>query len=319
MGKQFNQLTGQERCLIWHYKALNYSLRSIGKTLNRDHRTIGKELKRNRNKEILTWQEKAKYAQDLSESRKSTANSHPKIKQSAKDYIREILKEIKPSPFLIAGKMCKEHREDSIGKDAIYRWIKKEAPELIKYLPAFGKKRKLIARKRKKIHYSTPKVSIHERPKELSTIGHLEGDTMHGIKGKSVLSVHMDRLTKLISLKKLSSTNSLEFKEASLNLEKDFYKVNSLTLDNGPECACYPELMKYFKVYFCNPFHSWEKGAIENRIQVLRLFIPKGFNIDLLSDQDILNIQNKVNSRPMACLNFNTPANYHKSFMPTLN
>ena len=132
---------------------------------------------------------------------------------------------------------------------------------------------------------------------------------MHGKKGKSVLSVHLEKASSYIFLKKISTTSSLEFKEATIIAVAKLPENSrlSLTLDNGPEMALFYEINNYIQTYFCNPYHSWEKGAVENRIQVVRLFIPKGFDIDLLTDQQIQDIEDTVNNRPMKILNFKTP------------
>lgn len=62
------------------------------------------------------------------------------------------------------------------------------------------------------------------------------------------------------------------------------------------------------KSFFCNAYHSWEKGSIENRNKILRQFFPKGTNFDLISEDEILKVQNKINDRPMKALNWHSPA-----------
>jgi transposase, IS30 family len=316
MGEHYDHLSEAERSIIWHYHAIGYSNRRIGRQLCRDKKTIKNELERNQSDKD-SWQSKVREAQRLSEERKSRANSHPKITESAKEYLQTEIPHLRLSPLLVAGRMKLAKREDAIGKDAIYRWIRKDARELLEYLPRHGKRKHCAEgrrRKKKVVEVSVPKVSISERP-EILTIGNLEGDTMHGKKGKSVLSVYVDKTSKRTFLEKIPSTSSEEFEKATLKVLEKFPSARSLTLDNGPECACYPTLSKHIDVFFCAPYHSWEKGTVENRIQVLRLFVPKGYDIDLLSDTDVRELELKINSRPMECLNFETPLEAHNRLL----
>jgi IS30 family transposase len=51
----------------------------------------------------------------------------------------------------------------------------------------------------------------------------------------------------------------------------------SLTYDNGTENAYHLRTNRAFgtKSYFCAPFHSWKKGAVENSIDLVRRYLPK--------------------------------------------
>ena len=60
-------------------------------------------------------------------------------------------------------------------------------------------------------------------------------------------------------------------------------------------------------IYFCHPYHSWEKGGVENINKLVRRHIPKGSDISQYSDKDIQAIQNKLNNRPRECLKYKTP------------
>ena len=45
----------------------------------------------------------------------------------------------------------------------------------------------------------------------------------------------------------------------------------------------------------------------ENRNRVLRRFIPKGQPIDEITDDELIQINWYLNSRPLKCLNWRTP------------
>jgi len=82
--------------------------------------------------------------------------------------------------------------------------------------------------------------------------------------------------------------------------------VLTITTDNGGEFAAHADITKGLRrkslpdvrIYFADPYASWQKGAIENANGLIRQYIPKGVSFNDFSDEDILNIQLKLNRRP---------------------
>ena len=62
-----------------------------------------------------------------------------------------------------------------------------------------------------------------------------------------------------------------------------------------------------YKTYFADPYSSWQKGAIENVNGLIRQYIPKNTCFSNISQQQITNIMQKINTRPREKLNFSTP------------
>ena len=87
-------------------------------------------------------------------------------------------------------------------------------------------------------------------------------------------------------------------------------EVKTMTYDNGTENANHLLANKLLNCqsFFCNAYHSLEKGSIENRNKILRQFFPKGTNFDLISDDEIRRVQNVINNRPMKVLNWHSPS-----------
>jgi len=85
--------------------------------------------------------------------------------------------------------------------------------------------------------------------------------------------------------------------------------VNSITYDNGVENAHHLVVNEHLdcKSYFCQPYHSWEKGAVEQINGLIRRYLPKGTHFETITDSQILKIENALNSRPRKCLNYKTP------------
>ena len=61
------------------------------------------------------------------------------------------------------------------------------------------------------------------------------------------------------------------------------------------------------KSYFCKPFHSWEKGMVENINSLIRRWFSKGTNFDFVSDEEIQKVEDQINNREFEVLNWLTP------------
>ncbi|MHC5076583.1 MAG: transposase [Planctomycetota bacterium] len=59
--------------------------------------------------------------------------------------------------------------------------------------------------------------------------------------------------------------------------------------------------------YFCNAYHSWEKGSVEQVIGLIGRYLPKKTNFAKVTESQIKYIENQLNSKPRKCLNFSTP------------
>ena len=83
----------------------------------------------------------------------------------------------------------------------------------------------------------------------------------------------------------------------------------TITYDNGTENASHEAINAALKTssYFCRPYHSWEKGGVENCIGLIRRFYPKKTDWSLISQDDLNIIEHRLNTRPRKCLGFRTP------------
>ncbi len=52
------------------------------------------------------------------------------------------------------------------------------------------------------------------------------------------------------------------------------------------------------KFLFCETYHSWQRGANENLNGLARQYFPKNCDFTTISDNQIVDIQNKLNNRP---------------------
>ena len=73
------------------------------------------------------------------------------------------------------------------------------------------------------------------------------------------------------------------------------------------QCRMYGRYPDDVIVYFADAYSSWQKGCVENTNKLIRRYIPKHSNFNLVSPQKIMNIQKKLNNSPGEKLNFDTP------------
>ena len=72
------------------------------------------------------------------------------------------------------------------------------------------------------------------------------------------------------------------------------------------ERGCAGNVALIFIVQDCPMVPSMD-GAVENTNKLIRQYIPKGTNINTITDTLITKIQKKINRRPREKLNFSTP------------
>lgn len=186
---------------------------------------------------------------------------------------------------------------------------------LWRYLKNHRRRRlkQVVGRKVKKTHIPD-RVCISHRPENVQdrhTVGHWESDNMIGSKSDTLrLSVEVERKTRF-SVLSLVGRSALEKNKslAKLNTLHPAF-IKSVTLDNGSENSKYNHVFdtNIVPVYFCNPYHSWEKGTVENTIGRIRTILPKKRSLDSTTHQDIQLIQDWMNNTPRKCLNWLTPS-----------
>ncbi len=89
----------------------------------------------------------------------------------------------------------------------------------------------------------------------------------------------------------------------------------SITYDNGSENTEHlrTNRMLATRSYFCEPYHIWERGTVENTIGLVRPFFPKKTNFAMISRNKIQAVERWLNHRPRKCLGFKTPAEVFKA------
>lgn len=311
MGMYYLHLNQTERRYIkaWHDKGL--SLREIGRRLNRSHSTISREISRN------LWCGKYYYflqAQRFYDSRLQDRAQRYRLKSEAlRDYVHAKLA-IGWTPELISGRLRVSDPDHYICHESIYQYIYIKAPQLIEYLPRRHKKRRTKYPYRKTGERIKGRVSISKRPANVNkrlVLGHWESDTMVGGDRKSGLNVIVERATRLVNISFMPNKSASQTRKAIIRRLRNHPDdlVQSITYDNGSENVLHREINKKLDTlsYFCEPYHSWEKGSVEQVNSLIRRFYPKGTDFGTLTSSAINRVEKLLNNRPRKCLNYKTP------------
>ncbi len=312
--QHYHQLSGSERDLIALCRGRGWGVKRIAKILHRSHSSIIRELHRNC---FLGKHYVAIHAQGKSISRKSLANSHPKI-ASIKwldKYIRLKL-QLSWSPEQIAGRLKLKSGKSVICHETIYNYIYQESnlrDGLAEYLTRHHKKRRKWAGRRVHRGQITKRVSIHNRAKFIlkrKQFGHWEDDTVESRGHKDGVHTAIERKTRFYLVKKVDKIDSISAFAAQRQIFSSLPILarRSVTMDNGRENHLHFQLKDELgiKTYFADPYSSWQRGSNENANGLLRRYFPKGTNFAQVSQEEINEAVREINSKPRKCLGYNT-------------
>jgi IS30 family transposase len=123
--------------------------------------------------------------------------------------------------------------------------------------------------------------------------------------------VMVERKSRLTKLAKLKRKTAAAMRVAINRRLSRFPKRlrRTLTYDNGSENVEHVRVNRTVgtRSYFCQPFHSWEKGSVENVAGLVRRTYPKRTNFDTIPSREVKRLEVLLNQRPRKCLGFHTP------------
>ena len=312
----YHQLTTRERYLIVEHKSMGLSIRQIGEYLCRSASTISRELRRNACKSDGRY--RVEKADSYARARRWRSRQGSQFKAGEVAAVHKLLGR-KWSPEQISGRLGKR-REMRIGTSTICRWL---AQDKSSGGMSWLQTRQLSRRYRKGYRVRdlrgrmSGKRPLSERPRQAedrSEVGHIEGDTVMGKDGRHCLLTLVDRMTRRTRILKLPARQAAEVNKALIReVRAGRLKMKSLTLDNGTEFHGFKELEAKLgiKVYFAQPYHSWERGTNENTNGLIRQYLPKGSCFKNLTQQRCNQIERELNDRPRKVLGFSTPNEAH--------
>lgn len=292
-----------------------YSLRDISRALNRAVSALYYEIKRNSVKGIYDPEK----AQHKAYTRRHMASFRGKSIVATKE-LRNFVEHhllAGQSPAAISGRIKHQEKNLSyVSKDTIYRYLRSPYGKII----GLELKKKKRPRKGSKKKALSDRVFIEKRPKIIDKrgrVGDIEADfIVSGRNGRGILLTVTCRKLRITFIKIIYNVSIDEVHEAFLKIQARFPEMKTMTLDNDILFKMHKTLSRLLglKIYFCHPYHSWEKGSIENANKFIRKYIPKGSDISRYSETEISLIEKKCNQRFMECLNFKTPAEVLKEY-----
>jgi len=308
--KQYAHITKTERQEIAILLEKGYSKRDIARVLGRNASSISREIRNRRTRGIYDPEKahvKARVKRQNSKYQGMQVVSNPVLR----NYVEEKLCE-DWSPEAISGRIKEvDCHLNYISAKGIYKFVTSSyGARLLRHLAYQGRRRKpKNAPPTKQIEH---RVFIDERPKIVEQRGRFgdgEGDfIVSGRNGSGALLVLHERKARYTIIRKMAAPSIAEVHQL-LGAMTGGVIMNTLTLDNDILFKKHEEMSRMLEVpvYFCHPYHSWEKGGVENTNKLIRRYVPKGTDISNVSGAYILKIETRLHTRPRKCLRFNTP------------
>ena len=316
MGKQYEQLTLEERCRIARLREDGQTRRQIATALDRSPSTISRELKRNSGAQVGY---KPAYAQDQTRARRwqgSRLERDAALRALVLDRLA-----LGWSPEQVAGWLARQHGHATISHESIYRFIYAQIRRTKdgawrRYLPRAKFRRGWRGRAGgSPASFIKGRVSIAERPKAVQrrrAPGHWEADLMlFKTYGQAILVAH-ERKSRLILLARQPSKAA----EPTVHQLQDWLAPlpqklrQTITFDNGTEFAHHYRLTQKLgiKTFFCDTHSPWQKGGIENAIGRMRRPLPRKTDLAAIDTDSLNACVAAYNNTPRKCLAFRSPA-----------
>ena len=288
----------------------------VAQQMGRFPSTISRELGRNRTSRGVY---SAQVANKLARARRYTKPTGIVLKNAhIRAYVVGGLR-ARWSPEQIAGRLPIDYPGMTISHESIYLYVyeqaRKKNTELYRCLPSKRRKRTHWYRTRSRDSIlGAGKTSIADRPDEVNdrrTFGHWEVDLIIGRRNASAICVILERTSRCVVLGVLIDKTAARMYHALVTTLGALPRAlrTSMTVDNGSENACHRDLTALLgiAVYFCDPYKSWQKGAVENMNGLIRRCFPRGTDFSSIDRRDVIALQQALNNRPRKCLGYRTP------------
>lgn len=319
-----SHLTLSERQILYPMLASGEGFSKIAKVLNRDRSTLRREYKRN-SVSVYLWSrltplEQAKHAHDKALLRRSDSKRGKKgpLKLAAiRLRIESLLEDCKYTPEEIAIILGQGDDPVKVSGKTIRRWILKEAKELQQHLAFRGKKRRnqLSPRKNQRRKEAAPaKRNIDERPcgaNERQEAGHKEYDFITCKQSTVSILVGIDRKVRRCWLRLVNNREAETTRAMLMQIESSLCpplrKTSTFDNEGGFQKVFQLEQQLGIESFFCDPYCSWQKGAVEHLNRRVRRYFPKGTDLSTIKPERLSNVEAILNARPMECLDKLSP------------
>lgn len=316
-----------ERGKIEAWLEAGYSPYAMAKKLGRSANTVRNEIKRGTTTQIKSGKTVTLYLADrgqavYEDNRKASKKSFKRLVCSK--FINHVVREIKDKNQSVdscvgqAKRMGLFKPSEMVCTKTLYNYIHLDLLEVtLMDLPLVLKRcvKKQSTRRNKRILGD----SIELRPVEINdrlVFGHWEIDTVIGLKtkGDAVLLTFTERQTRYEIIIRIESKTSDAVRKAIEMLKayfgSAFHRIfKSITSDNGQEFSALPDIetLSETKVYYTHPYSSFERGTNERHNGLIRRFIPKGKAISGVELEQIIFVEEWMNTLPRKILGYRSP------------
>ena len=320
----FKQLSKEERFLIdKSFNEEQKSIRQIAKLLKRSPSTISRELKRN-----LDYGGIYKYKIANYKAKARSWHNHSMYLLKYKDYSEKFhsLYDKRIRGVKNCSKILELTDLNKVSWRQVYnwinssRWLLRKSDKLRVWYKKGGKRTNGIFSK-----FNDKRVlPIWVRPKYIDKreeFGHWELDLIIGKKANGFENIVTltERKTRMLFMTKIKTKNPMKVNSAVYKMIKENnLHIKTITTDNGIEFEKIGLLASWVDclVYFCEPYASWQKGSNEHINWLVRRFYKKGTDFTNVSDEELIDTQNKINLMDREMFNWassyeNTKKNYH--------
>jgi IS30 family transposase len=307
--KTYTHLRFEERFVIEKLWNAGTIIREIATFLGRSPNTVSHEINRNSVKGTYTAD---KAAQKAHAKRWRAKRQCLKVAMDSFLTIFVFEKiEKKWSPKQISGYLKRELSITCSAK-AIYKFV--ESRGLEQNLFWRWNKRKGGRKRTKHAPTHDNRKYIDTRPPVTGECGHYEVDFIVSKQSTWVFLVIVEILTKHAWVLKLPNRKRTTIRDAFSKVFSGI-PIKSITTDNDIAFTAWQELetMIQAPIYFCHPYHSWEKGLVENTNRWIRCFVPKRRDIVTVSEEEMKEIHSFLNDRPREVIGFRSPREYYES------
>lgn len=304
----YRQLAREQRYQISALMKAGHNQTAIAANLGYHKSTISREVRRNRSLKGY----RPRHADELAYGRQCDAY-RARIASETWAAVERLLRQ-EWSPEQIAGRL-KLEKQPTVSHECIYLYIyaeKRRGGTLHQHLRSQKKQRKRYSGyiRRGQIPNRT---SIEKRPKIVARKGRFgdwEADTIVGARHQGGLLSVVERKSKLTRLSRLATKAAAVMKDSCIELLAPLAaRVHTITVDNGKE-FCDHKLIAaglQARVYFAHPYASWERGLNENTNGLVRQYFPKKYEFAKITDQDLQQVEDRLNNRPRKTLGYRTP------------
>ena len=310
---KYHHLSFEERFVIEKLYCAGSAIRRIAEFLNRSVNTVSREIRKNSVKGTYTA-EKAKVKTSMRRWRAKQQCLKVAMDSFLTTFVEEKL-EKKWSPKMISGYLWRELGIVCSAK-AIYKFAENRG---LNYLLFWGWNHHKDGPKRG--HWKNAndgRIYVDQRP-ERTEVGHIEMDFIVSRESSWVLLVAVDWISKQTWIRRLPNRKRDTIR-AALSAMFHGVTLKSITTDNDIAFTCWRELETLLNtpIYFTHPYHSWEKGLVENTNRWIRCFVPKRRDIGTVTEEEIVETLSFLNDRPRECIEFRTPTEYYLNLTSVL-